>query len=159
MFSCLSPGALGLPLDHTAAIERALAQGFGGAHLDPEHVRALLADGGLEAGSAPGDAVRAKGLEWGMAGLPIALASPAEEFRAALGSLPDALGLLTAAGVTAVGTWIRPMHQTRDHAANWRLHAGRLSLVSEILADHGLRLGLEYIGPKRSEEHTSELQS
>src|SRR5690606_40345169 len=57
---------------------------------DPEHFRTLLADGGLEAVSAHGDAVRAKGLQWGMAGLPIALDSPAEEFRAALGSLPDA---------------------------------------------------------------------
>ncbi len=148
MFSCLSPGALGLPLDHTAAIDLAVTHGFGGVDPDPDHFRTLLADGGLEAVSAHGDAVRAKGLQWGMAGLPIALDSPAEEFRTALGSLPDALELLTAAGVTAVGTWIRPMHQTLDHAANWRLHAGRLSLVSEILADHGLRLGLEYIGPK-----------
>ncbi|MFD4009318.1 hypothetical protein ACFWQK_16600 [Brachybacterium paraconglomeratum] len=47
-----------------------------------------------------------------------------------------------------MGTGLRPMHQTFDHAANRRLHAGRLYLVSEILADHGLRLGLEYIGPK-----------
>ena len=40
------------------------------------------------------------------------------------------------------------MHQTLDRAENRRLHAGRLSLASEILADHDLRLGLEYIGPK-----------
>ena len=148
MFSCLSPGALGLRLDHTAAIDLAVAHGFGGVDPDLGYSRAPMDDGGLEAVAAHGEAVRGKGLQWGMAGLPIGVDSPAEEFRAALGSLPDALGLLTAAGVTAVGTWIRPMHQTRDHAANWRLHAGRLSLVSEILADHGLRLGLEYIGPK-----------
>lgn len=73
----------------------------------------------------------------GMAGLLIALDTLAEEFRAALGSLPDALELLTAAAVPAVGTWIRPMPWALDHAANWRLHAGLLSLVSEILADGG----------------------
>lgn len=148
MFSCLSPGALGLRLDHTAAIDLAVAHGFGGVDPDPDRFRDLLADGGLEAVAAHGAAVKEKGLQWGMAGLPIALDSPSEEFRAALGALPDALEVLTAAGVTAVGTWIRPMHETLDHAANWRLHAGRLSLVSEVLADHGLRLGLEYIGPK-----------
>ena len=34
MFSCLSPGALGLRLDHTAAIDLAVAHGFGG--VDPD---------------------------------------------------------------------------------------------------------------------------
>jgi len=157
MFSCLSPGALGLPLDHTAAIDLAVAHGFGGVDPAPDRFHALLADGGLEAVAEHGAAVKEKGLQWGMAGLPIALDSPSEEFRAALGALPDALEVLTAAGVTAVGTWIRPMHATLDREANWRLHAGRLSLVSEVLADHGLRLGLEYIGPKTfwsTEEHT-----
>jgi sugar phosphate isomerase/epimerase len=148
MFSCLSPGALGLPLDHTAAIDLAAAHGFGGVDPDPEHYRTLFTQRSLQAVAEHGDAVKEKGLSWGIAGLPIGLDSPAEEFRSALGGLPDALELLTAAGVTAVGTWLRPMHETLDHDENWRLHAGRLSLVSEILADHGLRLGLEYIGPK-----------
>ena len=148
MFSCLSPGALGLSLDHTAAIDLAVKHGFGGVDPDPAYFRTLLADGGLDAVSAHGAAVKEKGLQWGMAGLPIGVDAPAEEFREALGALPDALEVLTAAGVTAVGTWIRPMHATLDRDANWRLHVGRLQLVSEILADHGLRLGLEYIGPK-----------
>ena len=156
MFSCLSPGALGLRLDHTAAIDLAVAHGFGGVDPDPGYVRALMDDGGLDAVTAHGDSVKEKGLQWGMAGLPIGVDSPAEEFRDALGALPDALELLTAAGVTAVGTWIRPMHATLDAAANRRLHVDRLSLVAEVLADHRLRLGLEYIGPKTfwsTEEH------
>ena len=156
MFSCLSPGALGLSLDHTAAIDLAVKHGFGGVDPDPAYFRSLLADGGLDAVSAHGAAVKEKGLQWGMAGLPIGVDAPADEFREALGALPDALEVLTAAGVTAVGTWIRPMHATLDRDANWRLHVGRLQLVSEILADHGLRLGLEYIGPKTfwsTEEH------
>ena len=156
MFSCLSPGALGLSLDHTAAIDLAVKHGFGGVDPDPAYFRTLLADDGLDAVSAHGAAVKEKGLQWGMAGLPIGVDAPADEFREALGALPDALEVLTAAGVTAVGTWIRPMHATLDRDANWRLHVGRLQLVSEILADHGLRLGLEYIGPKTfwsTEEH------
>ena len=157
MFSCLSPGALGLRLDHADAIDLAVTHGFGGVDPDPEHFRTLMADGGLEAVAAHGEAVRAKGLQWGMAGLPIGVDAPADEFRDALGALPDALELLTVAGVTAVGTWIRPMHATLDAAANRRLHVERLALVAEVLADHGLRLGLEYIGPKTfwsTEPHT-----
>ena len=92
--------------------------------------------------------MREKGLQWGMAGLPVALDAPAEQFRQALVDLPADLELLTAAGITRVGTWIRPMHQELDHRQNWRLHQGRNALVAALLEDAGLRLGLEYIGPK-----------
>ncbi|GAA1485566.1 sugar phosphate isomerase/epimerase family protein [Brachybacterium fresconis] len=145
MFSNLSPGALGLPLVHPTAIDLAAKHGFGGVDPDPDHFRSLGSTGAVAEHAAE---VRERGLQWGMAGLPVPLDAPAGEFREALVDLPAALELLRAAGVTRVGTWIRPMHDQRDHRQNWRLHVGRLSLVAELLADAGLRLGLEYIGPK-----------
>jgi hydroxypyruvate isomerase len=145
MFSLLSPGALGLDLDHLTAIDLATRHGFGGVDPDLGYLRDL---GSLDAAREHGAAVREKGLAWGMAGLPIGLDTPAEEFRTALGTLPDDLALLQASGVGAVGTWIKPMHDDLDYRQNWRLHQGRLALVAAILADAGLRLGLEYIGPK-----------
>lgn len=145
MFSNLSAGALGLTLDHATAIDLAARHGFGGVDPDLEALRAL---GGADAVAEHAAAVHERGLEWGMGGLPIALDAPAAEFREQLMALPEALTLLRSAGVTRLGTWIRPMHEQLDHRQNWRLHLGRLSLVAEILADHGLRLGLEYIGPK-----------
>lgn len=145
MFSNLSAGALGLPLDHSAAIDLAVRHGFGGVDPDLDHFASLGSPAAVAEHAAE---VREKGLSWGIAGLPVPLDAPAAEFRDALVGLPDQVDLLTAAGVTAVGTWIRPMHDELDHRRNWRLHAGRISLVAELLADAGLRLGLEYIGPK-----------
>src|SRR5690625_2318284 len=144
MFSTLSPGALGLSLDHPTSIDLAARHGFGGVDPDLGHLRSL----GVQGAAEHGDAVRERGLQWGMAGLPVPLDAPAAEFRQALVDLPESLELLTAAGVDRVGTWIRPMHQELDHRQNWRLHQGRLSLVAQLLADAGIRLGLEYIGPK-----------
>ncbi|PWH07284.1 sugar phosphate isomerase/epimerase [Brachybacterium endophyticum] len=145
MFSNLSAGALGLSLDLPTAVDLAAKHGFGGVDPDLDHFRTL---GGASAVAEFAASVRERGLEWGMTGLPVPLDAPAEEFRRALVDLPEALELLTAAGVTRVGTWLRPMHDDRDHCVNWRLHAGRLALVGELLADAGLRIGLEYIGPK-----------
>ncbi|MGO3479039.1 MAG: sugar phosphate isomerase/epimerase family protein [Brachybacterium tyrofermentans] len=145
MFSNLSAGALGLPLDHTTSIDLAARHGFGGVDPDLGHFRTL---GGTAAVAEHAAAVQEKGLEWGMAGLPVPLDAPAAEFRQALVDLPESLELLRAAGVTRVGTWMRPMHDDLDYLRNWRLHVGRLALVSELLADAGLRIGLEYIGPK-----------
>ena len=144
MFSTLSPGALGLDLGHARVVDLAAAHGFGGVDPDLGHLRALGPSGAAEHAAA----VREKGLQWGMAGLPVALDAPAEQFRQALVDLPADLELLAAAGVTRLGTWIRPMHQELDHRQNWRLHQGRIALVAALLEDAGLRLGLEYIGPK-----------
>lgn len=145
MFSNLSAGALGLPLDHTTSIDLAAKHGFGGVDPDLGYFRSL---GSTTAVAEHAAAVREKGLEWGMTGLPVPLDGSAAEFRQALVDLPEALELLTAAGVTRVGTWMRPMHDDLDYLRNWRLHVGRLALVAELLADAGLRIGLEYIGPK-----------
>lgn len=145
MFSNLSAGALGLALDHTTAIDLAAQHGFGGVDPDLGYLREL---GSASAAAEHGAAVRERGLQWGIGGLPIALDSSAEEFRAALGQLPADLELLHAAGADRVGTWIRPMHDELDYRLHWRLYLGRLSLVAQLLADAGLRLGLEYIGPK-----------
>lgn len=145
MFSNLSAGALGLPLDHPTSIDLAAKHGFGGVDPDLSYFRTL---GGTAAVAEHAAAVQEKGLEWGMAGLPVPLDAPAAEFRDALVDLPESLELLRAAGVTRVGTWMRPMHDDLDYPRNWRLHVSRLTLVAELLADAGLRIGLEYIGPK-----------
>lgn len=145
MFSLLSPGALGLSLDHPAAIDAAARHGFGGVDPDPAYLRGL---GSAAAAAEHGQAVAARGLQWGIAGLPVTLDAPAEEFRRALVDLPGELELLRTAGVRSVGTWLRPMHDELTHRENWRLHVGRIALVAQLLADADLRLGLEYIGPK-----------
>ncbi|MFC7464653.1 sugar phosphate isomerase/epimerase family protein [Brachybacterium sp. GCM10030252] len=145
MFSNLSAGALGLSLDHPSAVDLAAKHGFGGVDPDLGYFRSL---GSTAAVAEHAAAVRERGLEWGMTGLPIGLDAPAEEFRRSLADLPAALELLKAAGVTRVGTWIRPMHDERTYRENWRLFAGRLALVAELLAEAGIRIGLEYIGPK-----------
>lgn len=145
MFSNLSAGALGLSLDHPTAIDLAEKHGFGGVDPDLGFLRSLDGTAAIAEHAA---AVRERGLQWGIAGLPVPLTAPAEEFRAALADLPATLELLTAAGVTSVGTWLRPMHDDLNYRRNWVLHVSRLNLVGELLADAGLRLGLEYIGPK-----------
>ena len=54
------------------------------------------------------------------------------------------------AGVTRMSTWLRPTHDSLTYLANFRQHQQRLSEVAQILADHQLRFGLEYVGPKTS---------
>lgn len=145
MFSNLSMGALGLSADLPTAVDLAARHGFGGVDPDLGYLQGLADESAIRDFGAE---VADRGLRWGIAGLPINLTSPPEEFARELAALPAKLDVLTAAGVTAVGTWIRPMHDQLPYRPNWKLHTGRLGLVAGLLADAGLRLGLEYIGPK-----------
>ncbi|MBA8795131.1 sugar phosphate isomerase/epimerase [Friedmanniella endophytica] len=145
MFSNLSLGALGFSLDHPTAVDLAARHGFGGLDPDLGHLQRLGSPSAVEEFAA---GVRERGLQWGIAGLPVDLYAPVTDFVTAVAGLADAVAPLTAAGVTRIGTWLRPMHDDLDYRHNWRLHVSRLQLVADVLAGAGLRLGLEYIGPK-----------
>lgn len=49
-------------------------------------------------------------------------------------------------GIDSCCTWIMPSSKLR-FMDNWNFHVQRLQPVAEVLAEHGLRLGLEFIGP------------
>jgi sugar phosphate isomerase/epimerase len=145
MYANLSLGALGLSADFPTAVELAARHGFEGVDPDVGHLAGL---GDRAAIAEAAAAVAERGLRWGVAGLPVDLTAPAGAFLDQLAKLPDTLEVLTAAGITSVGTWIRPMHDELTYRRNWVLHVSRISLVAGVLADAGVRLGLEYVGPK-----------
>ncbi len=83
-------------------------------------------------------------------GLPLEFRGGDNAFQDSIKRLPDFAKGLKRAGVTRVGTWITPSHNTLTYMANFRQHARRLREAAKILGDYGLRLGLEYVGPKTS---------
>jgi sugar phosphate isomerase/epimerase len=90
--------------------------------------------------------LQAKGLAWASAGLPVDFRRDDKTFRDALARLPRLAAGLQRAGVGRVGTWLSPSHDQLTYRANFTLHTARLREVARILKDHGLRLGLEYVG-------------
>jgi sugar phosphate isomerase/epimerase len=90
--------------------------------------------------------MKAKGLAWGAAGLPVEFRSDDAKFRASLVGFPKLSGALQRAGVDRVGTWISPGHSQLTYLENFRQHAQRLREVAQMLRDRGQRLGLEYVG-------------
>ena len=94
--------------------------------------------------------MKAKKLVWAAEGLPVEFRGGDKAFQDSIKRLPDFAKGLKRAGVTRVGTWLSPSHNTLTYLANFRQHARRLREVAKILGDYGLRLGLEYVGPKTS---------
>ena len=90
--------------------------------------------------------LKTKGLVWSAAGLPVDFRKDDATFRDGLAKLPRIASALQRAGVKRVGTWLSPSHEALTYRANFQQHATRLRDVARVLNEHGLRLGLEYVG-------------
>lgn len=94
--------------------------------------------------------MKAKNVVWGAAGLPVNFRSDDAAFQAGMKTFPEMAATLQKAGITRMGTWLSPTSNDLTYVANFRQHARRLREVCKVLGDHGLRFGMEYVGPKTS---------
>ena len=142
----LSCSALGIKASQTETIDYAARYGFDVVDADgrylgdlpqPDLTRLL-------------DSMKAKNAGWAMAGFPTEFRKDDAAFSESLKTLPAYAAALERAAVKRVTTWISPASADLTYLANLRTHARRLREAAGILKDHGIRFGLEYVGPKTS---------
>ena len=136
------PGSIGIRAGQGRAIELASRHGF--ESVEPFGSE-LLEDGS----SRHVDALAASGLQWAAARLSVSLRADDATFAEGLAKLPTEAEALRVAGVTRVGTAVSSYSEDLNYLDNFRRHVRRLRSVADVLEDHGLRLGLEYLGTKR----------
>lgn len=135
-------GSLGISAGQRQAIEYAHLFGFESVEARPEYLATL---GSREISELRRD-LRRKQLVWGSAGLPVDFRRDQATFQDGLLKLPKLAAALQHAGVRRMNTWLRPASNDLTYLQNFRQHTMRLQEVAKILADHDLRLGLEYVG-------------
>jgi sugar phosphate isomerase/epimerase len=140
----LSLGRIGFKASFPEAVQLAVKHGFEG--LDPDAgYFASLSDDDLKRLL---DDLRAKGLRLGAAAFPVEFRKDAATFSEGLAKLAGIASTLEKAGVRRMSTYIMPCHQELTYLQNFHLHAARLRECTAILRDHGIRFGLEYVGPR-----------
>jgi sugar phosphate isomerase/epimerase len=133
-YTVLSLGRLGFNGTFQQSVQLAHQYGFEG--IDPdERLFARLSDDDLKRLL---DDLEAKNLKFGAAGLPV-------DFRK---DLPPVAKNLQRANIQRVSTWVLPCSNHLTYLQNFRQHACRLRDCAKVLADHGQRLGLEYVAPR-----------
>jgi sugar phosphate isomerase/epimerase len=143
---CLACGPIGVPGDPRQALDWAREYGFEAVEPSPEFLGKLSETELAEYLQGMKD----RKLAWGAAGLAVQFRNDEAAFEQGMKSLPGFARTLQRAGVTRVATWLSPGHKSLTYVANFRQHARRLRAVARMLDEHGLRLGLEYVGPKTS---------
>src|ERR1700722_7010553 len=151
-YPILSLGRLGLHATFLESVELATRYGFEGLDPDISYFASLSEDALHELL----DDLQKRNLKFGAAGLPVEFRKDADTFNSDLKKLPAAAAVLQRAGIWRVSTWIMPCSNDLPYLQNFRQHAGRLRLCAQVLADHGQKLGLEYVSPRtlwRSQKH------
>lgn len=140
----LTCGMIGVQANQREAVELAHRHGFGSVEAMP-HDLARLSES--EMGELK-ESMAGKGVVFGAAGLPVDFRQDEERFAAGMKELPKLAAGLERAGVTRIGTWLMPGHNELTHLQNLKQHTRRLAEAARVLGDHGLNLGLEYVGTK-----------
>jgi len=156
MYTSFNARALGLDLSAEETLAIASEAGFEGVDLlvrdlvergeDPATVRARMDDLGLRGGAWP---------------LPVDWRGDSRRFARDLARLPKLAEAARLLGLSRTGTWIMPETPDRPEgddpaviaahrAALVAFHVERLGAIARILAEHGIRLGLEVIGVETS---------
>lgn len=143
MFTSLNTGAIGIQTDLAGALALAQAHRFQGVEFDIAEVTALAERHGLD---AVGRMFAGAGLRPGSFGFPVDFRGDEATWRGGLDALPRQVEVAQALGTTRAATWILPSSDEMDLATNFRWHIDRLRPAAEILADHGIRFGLEFVG-------------
>ncbi|MEO2014824.1 MAG: TIM barrel protein [Fuerstiella sp.] len=140
----LTGGAIGVRAGQIDAVKLANKHGFESVAPDVGYLASLDNSGRSELASL----MKNNGIVWGAAGLPVEFRRDEDTFRSGLQKLPALAKAMELAGVTRVGTWLKPYHAELTYVANFRRHARRLRECVKVLGDHGQRFGMEYVGPK-----------
>ncbi|QPV64850.1 TIM barrel protein [Halosimplex litoreum] len=145
MYTSFGPDAAGVGSAVPEAAALVAEHGFDAIQVDigylrehgPDDYRAVLDEHGLRAGSA---------------NLPVDVTADAEPYEADLDALSGVAEAAAAVGYTRLSTYIVSFSDERPFEDNFAFHRDRLEPVADILADNGIDLGLEFLGPERLRE-------
>lgn len=141
MYTCLDPAAICVDRPLPAGAELAAAHGFDAIQVD----LASLRENGPDAYR---QVIDAQGLRTGPLALPFRVDADRAAYETGLERLPADAQAAAAIGCERVSTYLFSYSDDRPFEANLAFHRERIDPVAEILADHDLRLGLEYLGPE-----------
>ena len=146
MYKALSPGAIGVRARNLVeAIAAAKTGGFEGVEFNPAEIADLIASHGA---SYVTDQFASAGVRPAGFGLPVDWRGTEESWKIGLEQLPKLAQAAAAIGGFRTMTWIMPCSNERDYEANLTFHIDRFQPIAAVLAEHGCRLGLEFIGPR-----------
>jgi sugar phosphate isomerase/epimerase len=139
MYICLNRGTAGGGLPFEQFVQLAAEAGFQGADVE-------LGYGVQHGPAALRDLFASRKLKFGGWGLPYDWRADAAKTKEGLANLDKQALLAKELNIDSCATWIMPTSDL-PFMENWTFHVDRLKPAAKMLADHGLRFGMEFVAP------------
>lgn len=141
---CLNPGNIGASFDQATLLDMAIKYGYKAITPSPKELAEMASEQQEELLAK----MKAHDIIWGSTNLPIDFRNDEKKYREDMATLADTAEVLSGAGGTRMNTWVMPTHALYTYNENFKLHRNRLGEAANIIGHYGIRLGLEYVGPK-----------
>jgi len=141
MYSALEGRSIGLAVGFEELVELAAHFGFGGVYLDLDY----LDETGPETVVQMAEERHLKLAGWN---LPVSLLAEQARFADQLERLRDTSEACARAAAWRCTTWIPPASDRMPYPEMFALMRERVQAVADILAENGIRLGIEFVAPK-----------
>ncbi len=140
MYRELATGPIGVKVPLAEEARLAQAHGFQALSLEASTISEL-------GSSQVNDVLAAHGLRAGTVGMPVNFRGDEATFKAGLATFGAQATLLAEVGCDRVLTWLLPYHETLTYSENFQQLRRRTASLCAVMADHGIRYGLEFVGP------------
>tara|TARA_B100000780_G_C21060675_1_gene426287 strand:- start:37 stop:972 length:936 start_codon:yes stop_codon:yes gene_type:complete len=140
----LNPGAIGLQCNAQELLDYAIMFNF--SSISPLLIE-LLAFSPNEK-KAYLEKMISHGILFDGGRLPIEFRSSEKIFQKGLKFLQKNIKIIASFNIPSFVTWIMPTNKNLTYLQNFNQHQKRLKQVAAVLEEEGLKLGLEYVGPK-----------
>jgi len=144
MYPTLNPVTAGSGLSLAEFCALAGKSGFEGVEFGIGAVAEIIHEKSVDAAR---EVFASNGVKPGAFGLPVDWRGEEANWKSGLEQLPELAKAAQAIGCLRTCTWIMPRSEV-PYEENWKFHVSRLKPVGQILADHGIAMGIEFVGPK-----------
>ena len=145
MYPALQPDAVGIRATLSEGVELAAEAGFEGLYVNMAEVAQM-------GSSSVRTLFEAKALRPAGWGLPVDVRGDEERYEQDLKELPRLADVARDLGCLRTSTYIPSFSDDLPFAKNFEQYRRRLRAVAQNLSERGIRLGLEFIGPKTKRE-------
>ena len=149
MYTCLSAGAIGIRAALPEAIQLAAAAGFAGLEFGIGEAADLADRHGI---GYVRDLFAASGVRVGSWGFPVQFRRDEATYQADMEALPRLADVARQLGATRCATWMLPFSDELKFMEHMERMVQRLRPAAQVLAERGICLGLEFVGPRTLRE-------
>jgi sugar phosphate isomerase/epimerase len=139
----LNPGIIGVKANLAETLDYAIQYGYEAISPFTQEVMANYSDGKLNEILAK---MKAQQISFGSNNIPVEYRLDRTRFDEDFKGLKKFCQTMEKQGASLMNTWIISSHNELTYNENMKQHADRLGECAKVMEDHGIRLGLEYLG-------------